>query len=79
MALFYADDGLIENTDHNLLQRDLDAIISLFEKMGLKTNETKTKYMIVRGPAAPKALKKSVYNRGRTGKGKTFVEKGKRK
>jgi hypothetical protein len=72
MALFYADDGLIENTDPKVLQSDLDVIISLFEKLGLRTNETKTKYMIVRGPAAPAALKETAYNRGRTGNGDTF-------
>jgi hypothetical protein len=55
-ALFYADDGLIEHTNPSILQGDLDAMINLFEKLGLRTNETKTKYMIVRGPAAPTAL-----------------------
>jgi hypothetical protein len=77
MALFYADDGLIENTDPKTLQADLDVIISLFEKLGLRTNETKTKYMIVRGPAAPAALREAVYNRGRTGDGETFLERRK--
>ena len=68
---------MIQNTNPKVLQKDLDAIISLFEEIGLRTNETKTKYMIVRGPAAPAALREAIYNQGRTGEGKTFMEKRK--
>ena len=41
----YADDGLIEHKNPEALQKDLDIFISLFEKMGLKTNASKTKYV----------------------------------
>ena len=41
---FYVDDGLIEHHDPQLLQQDLDAIISLFQHIGLQANEIKTKY-----------------------------------
>ena len=40
-ALFYADNGLLEHTEANLLQSDLDRIIKLFGKIGLKTNKPK--------------------------------------
>ena len=62
----YADDGLIENNNPVALQADLDIFIKLFEKMGLKTNETKTKFMIIRGTRAPTALSSMVYNRVRS-------------
>ena len=62
-AYFYADDGLIENNDPDKLQKDLDAIIDLFKEFGLNTNETKTKFMIVRGAKAPKAQSQDMYNR----------------
>ena len=45
-ALFYADDGLLEHTNAEELQQHLNKIIGLFERVGLRTNETKTKYMI---------------------------------
>ena len=76
-ALFYADDGLIENEDPDTLQQDLDLIIGLFEKVGLRTNESKTKFMVFRGPSAPKAISKQAYYRMVTGKGKTYNERRK--
>ena len=60
---FYADDGLLESTDPLGLQTDLDIILDLFEKMGLKANAFKTKCMILRGTHAPKPFPKVVYNR----------------
>ena len=62
-ANFYADNGLIENTNPDTLQKDLDAMIGLFKEMGLNTNETKTKYIILRGAAAPKALSLKIFNK----------------
>jgi len=62
-AYFYADNGLMENTNPDTLQKDLDAMIGLFKEMGLNTNETKTKYMILRGAAAPKALSLKIFNK----------------
>ena len=45
-TMFYADDGLIENNNSKFLQRDLTKTIKLFEHLGLKTNEYKTKFMV---------------------------------
>ena len=45
-ALFYADNGLIENTAPVELKQDLDMLIKLFEQLGLQTNKDKTKYMV---------------------------------
>ena len=62
-ASFYADDGLIENQRPGELQGDLNDIIELFERVGLETNEIKTKYMVIRGAAASRALSKDKYDR----------------
>ena len=53
---FYADDGRIENEDPRKLQNDISIICDLFERVGLKTNIKKTKFMVIRGPSAPTAL-----------------------
>ena len=59
---FYADDGLVENTNKEQLQNDINTIIKLFQKVGLQANEKKTKFMIVRGPKAPKQMSTEVCN-----------------
>ena len=45
-VLFYADDGYLGSTDREWLQAALDALIPLFERVGLKTNVAKTKSMV---------------------------------
>ena len=62
-SCFYADDGLLENTEDEVLQEDLDEIIKLFGRVGLKANEQKTKYMIVRGAVAPMAVDPDQYEK----------------
>lgn len=61
-ASFYVDNGLIENQNHKELQEDLNDIIELFERVGLKTNKVKTKYMVIRGAVASRDLRKEKYN-----------------
>ena len=62
-ACFYADDGLIEHGRWKNLQSDLDRMVRLFARVGLKANEGKTKWMLFRGAPAPKAMKKEVYDK----------------
>ena len=62
LAFFYADDGLIEHHNHKYVQSDVDRMIRLFAKMGLKANEIKTKWMLFRGAPAPRALAKETYD-----------------
>jgi len=64
---FYADDGLVENSDPRKLQRDMDEMVGLFAKFGLRANREKTKFMVVRGPQVPVAQNPTVYNRVRSG------------
>ena len=72
-SIFYADDGRIENEDYQKLQEDINMLCGLFERVGLKTNTKKTKFMIIRGPSAPEALKEEVYDRmcGKRKRGET--------
>ena len=44
---FYADDGLLDTTDPNALQSDLESMLKLFGQVGLQPNAIKTKFMIV--------------------------------
>lgn len=44
-ALFYADDGYIASSDEETLQRSVDVLTGLFDRVGLKTNVDKTKVM----------------------------------
>ena len=60
---FYADDGLIENEDPQALQEDLNTIVTLFQRIGLKTNDRKTKYMIAGGTPITKAIPQEKYIR----------------
>ena len=46
LAVFYADDGLIQSGDPARLQTLLDTLVSLFERVGLRTNTSKTKTMV---------------------------------
>ena len=38
---FYADDGLVENSDSESLQRDVDELVCLFAKFGLESKQRK--------------------------------------
>ena len=46
LAAFYADDGLVQLRDPARLQALLDILISLFKRVGLQTNVSKTKTMV---------------------------------
>ena len=46
LAAFYADDGLVQSRDPARLQASLDTLVSLFERVGLRTNVLKTKTMV---------------------------------
>merc|ERR1711966_467005 len=46
VAVFYADDGLVAAREPKVLQDSFDILISLFERVGLETNETKTETMV---------------------------------
>lgn len=41
---FYTDDGIIERIDPVALQHDMDRVMILFSKFGLRANKDKTKW-----------------------------------
>ena len=42
LALFYADDGYLASRREDVLQEAMDTLVSLFERVGLITNTSKT-------------------------------------
>ena len=72
LAVIYADDGLLSAKDREWLQKALDLLVSLFERIGLKTNAAKTKLMICL--PAPRATRMSdeAYKRRMTGEGESL-------
>ena len=67
MAIFYADDALLSSRDPRKLQDALDIIVGLFERVGLRTNTTKTKVMICVPGKIKTRLSQSVYNNSQEG------------
>ena len=57
-ASFYADDGSILHENPTNLQKDIEIITDLFNRVGLEANALKTNYMVIRGSEAPKTLPK---------------------
>jgi hypothetical protein len=45
-AIFYVDDAYLASRDPEFLQRALDLLVSLFARVGLETNVSKTQTMI---------------------------------
>ena len=46
LAAFYANNGLVQSRDPARLQASLDTLVSLFKRVGLGTNVSKTKTMV---------------------------------
>ena len=62
-VLFYADDGLVGSTSADWLQQAFDELIAIFDRVGLRTNPTKTKVMVcvpgsIRAAASQEAYKR---------------------
>jgi hypothetical protein len=53
--LFYADDGVVANTNdpENVQRLLVDDYMERFSRVGLKMNDKKTKAMVVEGAKAP--------------------------
>ena len=66
---FYADDGLVAARDPAWLQQSFDALVSLFRKVGLETNATKTKVMVCLPGAIAQSFSEEAYQSQQTGLG----------
>ena len=67
LSIFYADDAIIAVRDAELVQELLNVIADLFERLGLRTNTTKTVLMVCVPGRIKKRLSTSTYHQVREG------------
>ena len=73
-ALFYADDGMVASSDPCWIQWAFNALVGLFERLGLRTNVGKTVRMVcIPCPAAGNQLE-AAYGRNMAGEGLAYWE-----
>ena len=77
-ALFYADDGEISSRDPEWLQSAIDVLASLFERVGLKTNTTKTEVMVCGPGYISQPRSDAGYRRRTTEEGDSYQERQRR-
>ena len=77
-ALFYADDGMVVSSDPAWLQGAFTALVGLFDRVGLLTNDRKTVSMVCH-PCQEGAGKRTeeAYGRRITGEGRSYAERQK--
>ena len=73
--LFYVDDDMVASSDPRWLQWAFDALVSLFERVGLRTNIWKTVSMVCRPCQAAGTQLVAAYGRKMTGEGPTYRER----
>ena len=74
-ALFYAENGMVASSDPRWLQWAFDALVSLFERVGLRKNVGKTVSMVCRLCQAAGTQSEEAYGRKMTGEGPTCRER----
>jgi hypothetical protein len=67
LAIFYANDGYVAARCPRELQTSMDILVGLFERVGLRTNTSKTKVMICVPGKIRTCLSGDVYNNSRAG------------
>ena len=73
-SLFYADDIMVASSDHRWLQWAFDTLVSMFEKVDLRTNVGKTVSIVCRPCQAAGTQPEAEYGRRMTGEGPTYRE-----
>ena len=68
-ALFYANDGMVTLSDPRWLQGAFNTLVSLFDRVGLRTNVGKTVVMVCHPFQAAGNLTTEAYGRRVTGVG----------
>lgn len=74
-ALFYADDGMLGSTDPEWLQGAFDTLSGLFERVGLRTNEDKTKAMVCTPGSIRSQVSQQAYKRRWDGHGPSYRQR----
>ena len=77
VALFYTDDGMVASSNPRWLQWAFDALVGLFEWVGLRTNCGNTFSMVCRTCQAEETQSIAAYGRKMTGEGPTYRERKK--
>ena len=75
--LFYANDAMVASSDPRWLQWAFNALVSLFEHVGLQKNVGKTVSMVCRLCQAEGTQSEAAYGRKKTGEGPTYRERQK--
>ena len=73
VALFYTYDGMVDSYDPQWLQVDLNTLVGLFDRVGLRKNFGKTVGMVCHPFQAAGDLLEVVYGRRVTGEGPTYM------
>ena len=74
-ALFYADNGMVASSDPAWLQGAFNALVGLFDRVGLRKNVGKTVSMVCHPCQATAGnITQAVYGRRLTGEGKSYKE-----
>ena len=76
-ALFYADEGMVASSDPRWLQRAFNALVGLFERVGLRTNVGKTVSMACTLCSAAGNQSEEAYGQNMTGEEPTYWERQK--
>ena len=75
LSLIYADDDQLSAMDREWLQQALNVLVGMFERMGLKVNIAKTKFMICLPSSHHSHISVDAYKRKMTGEGETYRER----
>ena len=75
--LFYADGGMVAPSDPCWLQWAFNALVGLFERVGIRKNVGKTVSMVCRPCQAAGNQSEAEYGRKMTGEGPTYRERQK--
>ena len=76
MEVFYSDDGMVVSSDPVWLQGAFNALVAIFDRVGLLTNVGKTVSMVCHPCRAGAGNRtEEAYGRRLTGEGRSYVER----
>ena len=71
-ALFYTDDSMVTSSDPTWIQGGFNALVGLFDRLGLQTNVGKTVSMVCHPCQAAGNITQAAYGRRLTGEGNLY-------
>ena len=73
-ALFYADNSMVASSDPTWIQGEFNALVVLFDRVGVQTNSGKTVSMVCHPCQATGNRTQATYGRRLTGEGSLYRE-----